>query len=182
MPIFVPLVTVNVQPAKNADRPAIELTTRSCQCPPYEVALVKAVWGRMHAENITVEQMPDHVNPLWELVPRDGKNAMESEILRLTRKYGRMYAPGTKTIVFDMVYREGELEAAINKCSKDANVFVEQAAVQEAERQAEGATKAAEALMKASGQAVARAKAGPGRPRKNPPFKNPEEAPALSHL
>lgn len=173
MPMFVPLVTVNVQPRKNADRPAIELTTRSCQCPPYEVALIKAVWGKLHAETITEAPLIDGVNPLYELLPRDGLSALATEEMRLRNKYRR---------VFTTVYRDGEVEDLILECAKDANVFIEQAAERDAEAQTQGAERAAAALIKASGNAVTRAKAGPGRPRKNPAFKNPEEAPALTPI
>lgn len=167
MPMYVPLITVNVQPRKNADRPAIELTTRSCQCPTYEVALIKAVWGKLHAETITEVPLIDGVNPLYELLPRDGLSALATEEMRLRNKYRKVY---------NTVYRDGEIEKLIMACVKDANVFVDQVAARDAEAQEAGAERAAMALMKASGQAVTRAKAGPGRPRKNPQFKNPEDA------
>lgn len=178
MTIYVPLVTVNVSPRKNAERPAIELTTRSCQCPTYEVPLIKAVWGNLHAETITVVQLPDHVNPLWELLPRDGLDALATEEMRLALKYKK----GRKGDVFSQVYRNDELRDAILECSKEANEFLEDAHERREAAENAGAERAAAALIKESTKAVAEGyrKAGPRTARKNPGFKNPEEAPALA--
>ncbi len=162
MPMFVPLVTVDVQPAKNGDRPGIELTTRTCQCPSYEVALIRALWAPPHGESVTEKPLPEGRNPLYELVSRDGLSPLASEVKRLTSKYGK---------TFQRVYREGEIAEKIKACSESANVFLENAAQRDAEMAARSAEKAADALVKASQKSVAEAfekaeKRGPGRPRK----------------
>lgn len=163
MPIFVPLVTVDVQPAKNGERPGVELTTRTCQCPSYEVPLIRAVWAPPQGESITERPMTETANPLYELLSRDGKSPVISEVLRLERKYGKR--------IFAAVYKAGEVEIAIKKCSESANVFLDQANQRDAEMAVKSAEKAADALVKASQKSVADAfekaeRRGPGRPRK----------------
>lgn len=168
--VFVPLVTVDIQPRKNAERPAIELTTRTCQCPTYEVPLIRAKWGKLHAETITERPQLEHVNPLYELLPRDGLDVYDTEEKRLKNKYGS---------AFTAVYRDGELRAKVEACAESANEYLDKAKALEAQRMAEGAEKAAAALVKESGKAIAEAyakaeKRGPGRPRKQP---TPEPVP-----
>lgn len=162
--VFVPLVTVNIQPQKNDNQPAIEGTTRSTQCPRYEIALIKKKWGVL-AENITVTDMIDGVDPLYELLPRFGKGVYESEEKRLTMKYGEE--------VFNAVYRGDELKREITECAKDSNAFLEEARQANEDRAVKAGQKAAAALIQESTKAVAEAmkKAeprGPGRPRKEP--------------
>lgn len=161
--VFVPLVTVDIKPAKNAERPAIEMTTRTCQCPNYEVALIRAKWGRLHAETITERPLVDGANPLYELLSRDGLGVYETEEVRLQKKYGMP--------AFSSVYRDGELMGKIKECSASANEWLEAAHQKESEMQTVAAEKAAAALIKESGKAVAESyrqaeKRGRGRPRK----------------
>ncbi len=162
MPMFVPLVTVEIRPAKNGDRPGIELTDRICQCPSYEVPLLRALWAPPHGESVTEKPLPEGRNPLYELVSRDGLSPLASEVKRLTTKYGK---------TFQRVYREGEVAEKIKACAESANVFLENAAQRDAEMAAKSAERAADSLVKASQKAVADAyekaeKRGPGRPRK----------------
>lgn len=171
MPIFVRLVTVDIHPAKNAERPAIEGTTRSCQCPKYEVPLLEAVWGKIHAQSVIVRPMVERVNPLYELLPRDGKDPLVAEEIRLTNKYPK---------AFSKVYREGELAKEIMVCAESANVYLDQAQALEDKRANEASEKAAAALIKEATKSVVEGqlraeKRRPGRPRA---VINPEPASA----
>lgn len=143
--LFVPLITVDIECAPNAERPAIDKTTRTCQCPPYEIALIRKRWGQ-HAASITDKEMIAGVNPLYELVGRMGKTPIETEEIRLTEKYGKG--------VFDAVFRVGQLAEAIKECASDANAYLEEANAAAIDRAAEAGEKAAAALIKESQKAV----------------------------
>lgn len=159
MPIFVPLVTVDLQPAKNGEHPSIEMTTRSGEYPPYEIPLLRHKWGN-HAASITERPLAEGRNPLWELVSRQGVPPLDGEETRLVNKYGRR--------VFFEVYPVGKLAAVIMEAAKPANEWLE-ARQREAEEIAmEAAGKAADSIVQRAAKSVATAenRRGPGRPRR----------------
>lgn len=142
---FVPLVYVDINPKKNAERPTIEMTTRTATCPVYAVALYKARWGLQ--AKVTSRPILAGLNPYFEIICKEGMEPAEQEIARLKRAFN-----SKQRNVFGEVYTEHQFAGEFERLCKDRNPWLEQS--DKAKRAAEelGAQKAAKTLIEQATQ------------------------------
>ncbi len=143
---FAPLVEIVITPVQNANRPAIEKTTRTAYDTAYSVRLYKERW---RGSKVEVKEIPPTLNPMRELLVAPGSHnqfegacAMERQRLEALfgkRFFGAVYPPGSGTF-------ETEIEKVITK----SNPWLERSKKEQEAAEAAATKQAAEALMDAA--------------------------------
>lgn len=146
--LYVPLVKLTIHPEQNANRPAIEKTTREVICPKWEVPLIKARWGRA-ARKFDEVAFTDSGNqdPYMEVPAVDGpEKAAKLEADRLISIHGSK--------LFNSTFRGDEWPETFAKYARkdnpwakkrneDERKLADQIAEKSVELMAQGAAKAA---------------------------------------